>query len=97
MDGLSNLQLAQVGTGGVQAALVAVKTSGQALLVSGKDLVGPPLTDLLTTVQGLQTTLGTGDQTTLGAKLVAVTTAIAQIKTDASSVQAALGTTCPAP
>ena len=43
---------------------------------------------LLTAVQGLQTTIaGLGDQPTLGAKLVRVQAAIAQIKTAAANVE----------
>ncbi len=69
VETLTNLKLAQVGTAGLKTALDAVQTSAQALLSSGKDLVGPPLTDLLTAVQGLQTTIaGLGDQPTLGAQ-----------------------------
>ena len=51
---------------------------------------------LLTAVPGLQTTIaGLGDQPTLGAMLVAVQAAIAQIKTAAANVDTALGTSCP--
>ena len=96
ISNLTNLKLAQVGASGVLTALTDVQASAQALEASGKDLIGPPISDLLTSVQGLQTTLaGLGDQP-VGAKLVAVTTAIGQIKASASSVETALGTICPA-
>ncbi len=96
VETLTNLKLAQVGTAGLKTALDAVQTSAQALLSSGKDLVGPPITDLLTAVQGLQTTIaGLGDQPTLGAKLVSVQGSIAQIKTAAANVDTALGASCP--
>jgi hypothetical protein len=94
---LTDLKLADVGVSGVTAALAAVQSSAQALRASGKDLVAQPASDLLTAVQGLQTTLtGLGDQPTLGAKVIAVKTAIDQIKTAADGVETALGTTCPA-
>ena len=51
---------------------------------------------LLTAVPGLQTTIaGLGDQPTLGAMLVRVQAAIAQIKTAAANVDTALGTSSP--
>jgi hypothetical protein len=97
MKALTGLTLATVGVSGVTAALTEVQSAAQALAVSGRDLVGQPVSDLLTSVQALQTTLtGLGDQPSLGAKLVAVKTAIEQIKTAASAVESALATTCPA-
>ena len=97
MTALTGLTLATVGVSGVTTALTDVQSSAQALAVSGHDLVGQPVSDLLTSVQALQTTLtGLGDQPSLGAKLVAVKAAIEQIKTAASAVESALATTCPA-
>ena len=97
MTALTGLTLATVGVNGVTAALAEVQSAAQALDVSGHDLVGQPISDLLTSVQALQTTLtGLGDQPSLGAKLVAVKAAIEQIKTAASAVESALATTCPA-
>ncbi len=97
MTALTDLTLATVGVSGVTAALTEVQSAAQALAVSGHELVGQPISDLLTSVQALQTTLtGLGDQPSLGAKLVAVKTAIEQIKTAASGVESALATTCPA-
>ena len=94
---LTDLTLATVGVSGVTAALTEVQSSAQALAVSGSELVGQPISDLLTSVQALQTTLtGLGDQSSLGAELVAVKTAIEQIKTAASAVESALAPTCPA-
>ena len=94
---LTDLTLATVGVSGVTAALTEVQSAAQALAVSGHELVGQPISDLLTSVQALQTTLtGLGDQPSLGAKLVAVKAAIEQIKTAASAVESALATTCPA-
>ena len=97
MTALTGLTLATVGVSGVTAALTEVQSAAQALAVSGHELVGQPISDLLTSVQALQTTLtGLGDQPSLGAKLVAVKAAIEQIKTAASAVESALATTCPA-
>ena len=97
MKALTDLTLATVGVSGVTAALTEVQSAAQALAVSGQDLVGQQISDLLTSVQALQTTLtGLGDQPSLGAKLVEVKTAIEQIKTAASGVESALATTCPA-
>ena len=97
MTALTDLTLATVGVSGVTAALTEVQSAAQALAVSGHELVGQPVSDLLTSVQALQTTLtGLGDQPSLGAKLVAVKAAIEQIKTAASAVESALATTCPA-
>ena len=97
MTALTDLKLATVGVSGVTAALTEVQSAAQALAVSGHELVGQPVSDLLTSVQALQTTLtGLGDQPSLGAKLVAVKAAIEQIKTAASAVESALATTCPA-
>ena len=97
MTALTGLTLATVAVSGVTAALTDVQSAAQALAVSGHDLVGQPISDLLTSVQALQTTLtGLGDQPSLGAKLVAVKAAIEQIKTAASAVESALATTCPA-
>ena len=94
---LTGITLATVGVSGVTSALTEVQSAAQALAVSGHDLVGQPISDLLTSVQALQTTLtGLGDQPSLGAKLVAVKAAIEQIKTAASAVEAPLATTCPA-
>ncbi len=94
---LTDLKLATVGVSGVTAALTEVQSAAQALAVSGRELVGQPISDLLTSVQALQTTLtGLGDQPSLGAKLVAVKAAIEQIKTAASAVDSALTTACPA-
>ena len=94
---LTDLKLATVGVSGVTAALTEVQSAAQALAVSGHELVGQPIGDLLTSVQALQTTLtGLGDQPSLGAELVAVKAAIEQIKTAASAVESALATTCPA-
>ncbi len=96
MTALTDLKLADVGTGGVTAALTDVQSAAQALAVSGRELVGGPVSDLLASVQALQTTLTElGDQPSLGAKLVAVKAAIEQIKTAASAVESALGTSCP--
>ena len=62
MTALTNLQLASVGVTGVTAALTDVKSAAQALAVSGHDLVGVPVSNLLASVQALQTTLtGLGD------------------------------------
>jgi hypothetical protein len=97
MTALTELKLATVGVSGVAAALTEVQASAQALAVSGRELVGQPISDLVTSVQALQTTLtGLGDQSSLGAKVVAVKAAIEQIKTAASVVESALATTCPA-
>ena len=97
MTALTDLKLATVGVSGVTAALTEVQSAAQALAVSGHELVGQPISDLLTSVQALQSTLtGLGDQPSLGAKLVAVKAAIEQIKTAASAVESALATTCPA-
>ena len=97
MTALTDLTLATVGVSGVTAALTEVQSAAQALAVSGQALVGQQISDLLTSVQALQTTLtGLGDQPSLGAKLVEVKTAIEQIKTAASGVESALATTCPA-
>ena len=97
MTALTDLKLADVGTGGVTAALAGVQSAAQALGVSGHELVGTTVSDLLASVQALQTTLtGLGDQPSLGAKLVAVKAAIEQIKTAGSAVESALATTCPA-
>ena len=97
MTALTGITLATVGVSGVTAALTDVQSAGQALAVSGRELVGQPINDLLTSVQALQTTLaGLADQPSLGAKLVAVKAAIEQIKTAASAVESALATTCPA-
>jgi hypothetical protein len=94
---LTGITLATVGVSGVTAALADVQSAAQALAVSGRELVGQPIGDLLTSVQALQITLtGLGDQPSLGAKLVAVKAAIEQIKTAASAVESALATTCPA-
>lgn len=93
---LTGLRLVEVGTNGVRAAVDEVKASAEALLVSGRDLVGPPLTELLAGVTALQATLtGLGDQPSLGAGLVAVRTSIAQVAAAAGDVETALGTTCP--
>jgi iron complex transport system substrate-binding protein len=94
---LTNLKLLEVGTSGVKAAVADVKASAEALLVSGKDLVAQPLTDLLAAVTALQATLTSlGDQPGLGAGVAAVRLAIEQIKAAAADVEAVLGTTCPA-
>ncbi len=94
---LTGITLATAGVSGVTAALTEVQSAAQALSVSGHELVGQPVSDLLTSVQALQTTLtGLGDQPSLGAKLVAVKASIEQIKTAASAVESALATTCPA-
>ena len=94
---LTDLTLATVGVSGVTTALTEVQSAAQALAVSGRELVGQPISNLLTSVQALQTTLtGLGDQPSLGAKLVAVRAAIEQIKTAASAVESALATACPA-
>ena len=97
MTALTDLKLATVGVTGVTAALTEVQSAAQALAVSGKDLVGTQVGDLLTSVQALQTTLtGLGDQPSLGAELVAVKAAIEQIKTAASALESALAAACPA-
>ena len=97
MTALTDLKLASVGVSGVAAALTEVQSAAQALAVSGRELVGQPVSDLLTSVQALQTTLtGLGDQPSLGASLVAVKAAIEQMKTAGSAVESALATTCPA-
>ncbi len=97
MKALTDLKLATVGVSGVTAALTEVQSAAQALAVSGKEVVGTQVGDLLTSVQALQTTLtGLGDQPSLGARVVAVTAALEQIKTAASAVESALATACPA-
>ena len=97
MTALTNLKLASVGVSGVKAALTDVQSAAQALALSGRELVGVPVSNLLASVQALQTTLtGLGDQPSLGAGLVAVKAAIEQIKTAGSAVASALATTCPA-
>ena len=94
---LKNLQLLSVGANGVKAALGDVQSSAAALLVSGKDLVGPPLAALLASVTALQATVTSlGDQPSLGAKVVAIKAAIEQITAAAADVETTLGTTCPA-
>ncbi len=94
---LTNIKLLEVGTSGVQAALADVKSSAEALLISGKDLVAQPVANLMAAVTALQATLtGLGDQPSLGASAVAIKTAVAGIKTAADEVVAALNTTCPA-
>ena len=96
MAALTDLKLADVGVSGVTTALTDVQAAAEALRVSGRELVGQPVDDLVTSIQALQTTLaGLGDQPSLGAKLVAVKTAITQIATAATSVETAVGTTCP--
>jgi len=93
---LTSLKLLEVGTSGVKVAVADVKANAEALLVSGKDLVAQPLTDLLAAVTALQATLTSlGDQPSLGAGVAAVRLAIEQIKTAAADVEAVLGTTCP--
>ena len=97
MTALTGLTLATVGVSGVTSALTDVQSAAQALAVSGRELVGAPVNNLLASVVALQTTLtGLGDQPSLGAKLVAVKAAIEQIKTAGSAVESALATTCPA-
>ena len=97
MTALTDLTPATVGVSAVTAALTEVQSAAQALAVSGRELVGQPISDLLTSVQALQTTLtGLGDQPSLGESLVAVKAAIEQIKTAASAVESALATPCPA-
>ncbi len=96
LETLSGLRLVEVGTSGVRAAVDDVKTSAEALLVSSKDLIGPPVTNLLAAVTALQATLtGLGDQPSLGAGLVAVRAAIAEIRAAADEVEATLETSCP--
>jgi len=93
---LANLKLLEVGTSGVKAAVDDVKSSAQALLVSGKELLAQPVGDLLAAVTALQATLTSlGDQSSLGAGVAAVKLAIEEIKAAADGVEAALGTTCP--
>jgi hypothetical protein len=93
---LSELRLVEVGTNGVREAVDEVRSSGEALLASGRDLVGPPVAELLAAVTALQATLtGLGDQPSLGAGLVAVRAAIAEIRSAADDVEAALRTSCP--
>ena len=97
MTALTDLTLATVGVSSLTAALTNVQSAAEALAVSGRELVGTPVSNLLTSVQALQTTLtGLGDQPSLSAKLVAVKAALEQIKTAASAVDSALATTCPA-
>jgi hypothetical protein len=97
MTTLSEVKLATVGVSGLTSALTDVQSSAQALAVSGRELVGAPVSNLLASAVALQTTLtGLGDQPSLGAKLVAVKAAIEQIKTGASAVESALATACPA-
>jgi hypothetical protein len=96
LEALTSLRLVEVGTSGVRAAVDDVKTSAEALLVSSRDLIGPPVTNLLAAVTALQATLtGLGDQPSLGAGLVAVRAAIAEIRSAADEVEAALETSCP--
>ena len=52
---LTDLTLATVGVSGVTSALAEVQSAAQALAVSGHDLVGQPVSNLLTSVQALQT------------------------------------------
>ena len=97
MTALTDLKLATVGVSGLTAALAEVQSSAQTLAVSARALVGQSISDLLTSVQALRTTLtGLGDQSSLGAKLVAVKAAVEEIKTAAAAVESALATTCPA-
>jgi hypothetical protein len=98
MTALTNLQLASVGVSGVTGALTDVQSAAQAIAVSGQELVGVPVTNLLASVHALEATLtGLGNQPSLGAGLVAVKAAIDQIKAAASDVDSALGNACPAP
>lgn len=93
---LANLKLLEVGTSGVKAAVADVKSSAEALLVSGKELLAQPVGTLIASVTALQTTLtGLGDQSGLGGTVAAVRLAIEQIKSAADDVETALGTTCP--
>ncbi len=93
---LANLKLLEVGTSGVKSAVDEVKSNAEALLVSGKELLAQPIASLLAGVTGLQATLTSlGDQPSLGAGVAAVKLAIEQIKSAATDVEAALGTTCP--
>jgi hypothetical protein len=95
---LTSLQLATVEVSGVTAAITEVQSAAEALVVSGHELAGVPVTNLVASIQALQTTVtGLGSQPSLGAKLDAAKAAIDQIKTAASDVESALGTTCPAP
>ncbi len=83
---------------GVAAALTDVQSAAQALSASGHELASQPVSEMLASAQALQATLTElGDQPSLGATLVAVKAAIEQLKTAASDVQSALGTTCPSP
>jgi hypothetical protein len=95
---LTSLQLATVEVSGVTAAITEVQSAAEALVVSGHELAGVPVTNLVASIQALQTTVtGLGSQPSLGAKLDAAKAAIDQIKAAASDVESALGTTCPAP
>jgi ABC-type glycerol-3-phosphate transport system substrate-binding protein len=94
---LTTLKPLDVGLAGVKAALTDVETSTQALIASGKDVLGQPLTDLSTAVAGLKTTLASlGDQGGLGSAISAIRASIADIGTAAAAVQATLTSTCPA-
>jgi hypothetical protein len=98
VSALTNLQLATVEVSGVTAAITEVQSAAEALVVSGHELAGVPVTNLVASIQALQTTVtGLGSQPSLGAKLDAAKAAIDQIKAAASDVESALGTTCPAP
>jgi len=94
---LTTLKPLEAGVAGVKAALTDVETSTQALVVSGKDVLGQPLTDLVAAVAGLKTTLTSlGDQGGIGSAISAIRSSIADIGTAAAAVQATLTSTCPA-
>jgi len=93
---LKDLKLLQVGTAGVTAALNDVKTNAEALKVSAGAAIRQPLSDLLTAVNGLQTTVANlGDQASLGAAAVSIKTSIDQIGTAAAALGTAAASTCP--
>ena len=93
---LTSLKLVEVGTSGVKSAVADVKTSAEALLASGKDVLGPPLTDLLTAVSGLEATLASlGNQSGLGSALSAIRASITEVKTSATALDQTLTSTCP--
>ena len=97
MTALTDLKLATVGVSGVTAALAECSRPPRPSPCRRESSSASRSSDLLTSVQALRTTLtGLGDQSSLGAKLVAVKAAIEEIKTAASAVESALATTCPA-
>ena len=95
VQALTSIDLAAVGTDGLQAAVADVATAAQAMAQSAKGELAPTVAELQTQIGALKTAVDQMGQGGAGSGLIAVGAAVSGLASAATTLEEQLKTACP--